>query len=229
LHDHAEEYCSSSSSPHGGCISHPAAVIPTPNTANDGFISFSSNSTHALRDTTELLAGAPHDDRRSTFRFLREDGWDPTVGSYSGYHPLPETHFIILGLHQCYLEGVQSWIRAAWHMGLRTLGLFCNLKPTIKLQLRTLRIPFSRVLPKTTNQKHPQIPMHDDHYVCTPPHRSYTPDLTCSCSQSLPTTARPTSITSPYHQSNPWAEASSNPLNIPPAKFLLDVATHQVA
>ncbi|KIK34848.1 hypothetical protein CY34DRAFT_812616 [Suillus luteus UH-Slu-Lm8-n1] len=59
----------------GSYISHSAAAIPTPNTANDGFISFSSNSTHALRDTTELLAGAPHDDCRSTFRFLREDGW----------------------------------------------------------------------------------------------------------------------------------------------------------
>jgi hypothetical protein len=42
---------------------------------NDDFIFFSSNSTHALRDTTELLAGAPHDDRRSTFRKLEEDGW----------------------------------------------------------------------------------------------------------------------------------------------------------
>ncbi|KAG1752760.1 hypothetical protein EDD22DRAFT_784786, partial [Suillus occidentalis] len=39
-------------------------------------ISFSSNSTHALHDTTELLvASAPHDDRRSTLRFLRHDGW----------------------------------------------------------------------------------------------------------------------------------------------------------
>ncbi|KAG1736948.1 WD40-repeat-containing domain protein [Suillus occidentalis] len=74
LHDHAEED-GSSSSPNGSCILHPTAAIPTPNTANDDFISFSSNSTHALRDTTELLAGAPHDDRRSTFRLLREDGW----------------------------------------------------------------------------------------------------------------------------------------------------------
>ncbi|KAG1736947.1 hypothetical protein EDD22DRAFT_787439, partial [Suillus occidentalis] len=38
-------------------------------------ISFSSNSTHALRDTTELLAGAPHDDRMSTFALLEDDGW----------------------------------------------------------------------------------------------------------------------------------------------------------
>ncbi|KIK36843.1 hypothetical protein CY34DRAFT_810907, partial [Suillus luteus UH-Slu-Lm8-n1] len=74
LHDHAEED-GPSSSPHSSCFPHPAAAIPTPNTANDDFISFSSNSTHALHDTTELLAGAPHDDRRSTFRLLREDGW----------------------------------------------------------------------------------------------------------------------------------------------------------
>ncbi|KAG1785118.1 uncharacterized protein HD556DRAFT_1213720, partial [Suillus plorans] len=38
-------------------------------------ISFSSNSTHALRDTAELLASTPHNDRRSTFNFLEEDGW----------------------------------------------------------------------------------------------------------------------------------------------------------
>ncbi|KAG1752763.1 WD40-repeat-containing domain protein [Suillus occidentalis] len=68
LHDHA----GSSSSPHGNCIPHPAAAIPTPNTANDDFISFSSNSTHALRDTTELLAGIPHDGH--TF-LLGDDGW----------------------------------------------------------------------------------------------------------------------------------------------------------
>jgi hypothetical protein len=42
---------------------------------NDNFISFSSNSTHALRDTAELLAGTAHDDLRSTFAFLGEDGW----------------------------------------------------------------------------------------------------------------------------------------------------------
>ncbi|KAG2740138.1 WD40 repeat-like protein, partial [Suillus brevipes Sb2] len=74
LHDHAEEDCSSSF-PHASCTSHPTAVISTPNPANDDFISFSSNSTHALRDTTELLAGAPHNDRRSTFMIPRDDGW----------------------------------------------------------------------------------------------------------------------------------------------------------
>ncbi|KIK32564.1 hypothetical protein CY34DRAFT_814221, partial [Suillus luteus UH-Slu-Lm8-n1] len=35
-------------------------------TLNDDFMSFSSNSTHALRDTTKLLTGTLHDDRRST-------------------------------------------------------------------------------------------------------------------------------------------------------------------
>ncbi|KAG1803902.1 uncharacterized protein HD556DRAFT_1226942, partial [Suillus plorans] len=38
-------------------------------------IFFSSNSTHALRDTTELLACTPHDDRRSMFSLLGDDGW----------------------------------------------------------------------------------------------------------------------------------------------------------
>ncbi|KIK37359.1 hypothetical protein CY34DRAFT_810405, partial [Suillus luteus UH-Slu-Lm8-n1] len=74
LHDHAEEDCSSSS-PHGSYIPHPTAAIPTPNTTNDDFISFSSNSTHALRDTTELLTSAPHDERRSMFALLEDDGW----------------------------------------------------------------------------------------------------------------------------------------------------------
>ncbi|KAG2142770.1 WD40-repeat-containing domain protein [Suillus bovinus] len=74
LQDRAEEDCSTSS-PHGSCIPHPTAAIRTPNTANDDFICFSSNSTHALRDTTELLEGAPHDDHRSTFDFLGDDGW----------------------------------------------------------------------------------------------------------------------------------------------------------
>jgi hypothetical protein len=66
LHDHAEED-SSASSPHCSCI--------PPPTLSDDFISFSSNSTHVLCDTTELLAGAPHDGRRSTFTFLGKDGW----------------------------------------------------------------------------------------------------------------------------------------------------------
>ncbi|KAG1788588.1 uncharacterized protein HD556DRAFT_1245065, partial [Suillus plorans] len=38
-------------------------------------IFYSSNPTHALRDTAELLAGALHNDRRLTFNLLREDGW----------------------------------------------------------------------------------------------------------------------------------------------------------
>jgi WD40 repeat protein len=74
LQNYADEDCSASS-PLNNCLPHSTAVIPTPNTANDNFISFSSNSTHALRDTVELLAGAAHDDRRSTFAFLGEDGW----------------------------------------------------------------------------------------------------------------------------------------------------------
>jgi hypothetical protein len=42
---------------------------------NDDFISFSSNSTHALRGTAELLAGTTHDDLQSMFTFLEKDGW----------------------------------------------------------------------------------------------------------------------------------------------------------
>jgi WD40 repeat protein len=75
LQDYAEEDCLVPS-PHNNCIPHPTTAMPTPNTANDVFISFSSNSTtHALCDTAELLAGAPHDDPRSTFALLGEDGW----------------------------------------------------------------------------------------------------------------------------------------------------------
>jgi WD40 repeat protein len=74
LQDHADEDCSTSS-PHDSCILHPTAAVPTPSTVNDDFISFSSNSTHALRDTAELLAGTDHDDLRLTFAFLEEDGW----------------------------------------------------------------------------------------------------------------------------------------------------------
>ncbi|KAG1794787.1 WD40-repeat-containing domain protein [Suillus plorans] len=72
LQDHTEEDYSPSSS-HCSCILHPTPVVPTPNTANDDFISFSSNpTTHALRDTAELLAGTSYDDH--TF-VLGEDGW----------------------------------------------------------------------------------------------------------------------------------------------------------
>ncbi|KAG2054987.1 WD40 repeat-like protein, partial [Suillus hirtellus] len=71
LQDHAEEDRSPSSPP-GSCISHPTAVIPTPNTVNNNFISFSSNSRHALCDTAELLAGTSDDDH--TY-LLGADGW----------------------------------------------------------------------------------------------------------------------------------------------------------
>jgi len=48
------------------------AAIPAPDTAHDGIISYSSNPTHALRDTAELLTGTSYDDH--TF-VLGEDGW----------------------------------------------------------------------------------------------------------------------------------------------------------
>ncbi|KAG2036196.1 PSP1 C-terminal conserved region-domain-containing protein [Suillus americanus] len=67
---------------------------------------------------------------------------------------------------------------------------------------------------------------HDeDRYLPTSSRgRSYAPDLTRSRSQSLATTTtRPTSIQTPYHHSNPWADAAnnnnSNPLNIPAARY----------
>ncbi|KIK38133.1 hypothetical protein CY34DRAFT_809670 [Suillus luteus UH-Slu-Lm8-n1] len=48
----------------------------TSNICNDNFICFSSNPTHALRNTSELTAGASHDDRISTPFFLkRYTGW----------------------------------------------------------------------------------------------------------------------------------------------------------
>jgi WD40 repeat protein len=46
------------------------------NTWNNHFVSFSSNSTHALCDTPELMEGASHDDHSSTPFFLNSDsGW----------------------------------------------------------------------------------------------------------------------------------------------------------
>ncbi|KAG2136355.1 uncharacterized protein EDB93DRAFT_1211271 [Suillus bovinus] len=69
--DHAEEDCSAPS-PHGSCILLSTTTIPTPHTTNDNLICFSSNPTHALCDTAELLAGTPHEDH--TFA-LRGDGW----------------------------------------------------------------------------------------------------------------------------------------------------------
>ncbi|KAG1900720.1 WD40-repeat-containing domain protein, partial [Suillus fuscotomentosus] len=71
LQDHAEEDCSPSSS-HSSCIPHPTPAVPTPNTANDYFISYSSDPIHALRNTAELLAGISYDDH--TF-VLGKDGW----------------------------------------------------------------------------------------------------------------------------------------------------------
>lgn len=50
-------------------------AISTPNTANDDFISFLSNSTHALCNAAELLANTLHDDRSSMFAHLGDDGW----------------------------------------------------------------------------------------------------------------------------------------------------------
>ncbi|KAG2031200.1 hypothetical protein BDR03DRAFT_876502 [Suillus americanus] len=49
----------------------------TPNTCNNHFIRFSSNSTHALHNTSELTEGASHNDRTSTPFFLDNDdsGW----------------------------------------------------------------------------------------------------------------------------------------------------------
>lgn len=55
--------------------SHIQQRSPPHPTLNDDFMSFSSISTHALHDTTELFAGTPHDDRRSTFTFRGKDGW----------------------------------------------------------------------------------------------------------------------------------------------------------
>ncbi|KIK32928.1 hypothetical protein CY34DRAFT_814000, partial [Suillus luteus UH-Slu-Lm8-n1] len=80
------------------CMTTPKKTVQRPPhcspTLNDDFISFSSISTHALRNTTELLTGTLHDDRMSTFTFLGQDGWwYPIVGSHSGYHPLLKKAF----------------------------------------------------------------------------------------------------------------------------------------
>ncbi|KAG2142737.1 WD40-repeat-containing domain protein [Suillus bovinus] len=71
LQNHGEED-RSSSSPHSSYIPHSIAAIPTFNAANDAFICFSSDLTHALCDTAELLARTPLDDH--TF-VLGDDGW----------------------------------------------------------------------------------------------------------------------------------------------------------
>ncbi|KAG1852423.1 PSP1 C-terminal conserved region-domain-containing protein [Suillus subalutaceus] len=65
----------------------------------------------------------------------------------------------------------------------------------------------------------------EDRYLPTSSRgRSYAPDLTRSRSQSLATTTtRPTLIQTPYHHSNPWADAAnnnnSNPLSIPGTRY----------
>ncbi|KAG2343516.1 hypothetical protein BDR05DRAFT_963087 [Suillus weaverae] len=52
------------------------ATTTTQNTWNNHTISFSSNSIHALRNTSELTEGASHDDRSLTPFFLNSDsGW----------------------------------------------------------------------------------------------------------------------------------------------------------
>ncbi|KAG2340650.1 WD40 repeat-like protein [Suillus weaverae] len=59
-------------------IMHPieSATTMTWNTWNNHLISFSSNSIHAMRNTSELTEGASHDDRNSTPFFLGSDsGW----------------------------------------------------------------------------------------------------------------------------------------------------------
>ncbi|KIK41337.1 hypothetical protein CY34DRAFT_85571 [Suillus luteus UH-Slu-Lm8-n1] len=46
------------------------------NTWDGHFIRFSSDSIHALRNTSELMEGASHDDRSSTHVFLNHaNGW----------------------------------------------------------------------------------------------------------------------------------------------------------
>ncbi|KAG2335673.1 WD40 repeat-like protein [Suillus weaverae] len=53
-----------------------SATTMTWNTWNNHFFSFSSNSIHALRNTSELTEGASHDDRSSTHFLLNHDsGW----------------------------------------------------------------------------------------------------------------------------------------------------------
>ncbi|KAG2756387.1 hypothetical protein P692DRAFT_201927218 [Suillus brevipes Sb2] len=53
-----------------------ATTTITSNTWNNHFISFSSDSTHALCNTSELTQGTSHDDRCSTsFLLNRDSGW----------------------------------------------------------------------------------------------------------------------------------------------------------
>ncbi|KAG2750020.1 hypothetical protein P692DRAFT_20832517 [Suillus brevipes Sb2] len=47
----------------------------TLNTSNNHPISFSSNSIHALHNTSELMEPAYHDDRSSTPFVLNDSGW----------------------------------------------------------------------------------------------------------------------------------------------------------
>ncbi|KIK35715.1 hypothetical protein CY34DRAFT_811935 [Suillus luteus UH-Slu-Lm8-n1] len=74
---------------------------PLQPTLKDDFMSFSSISTDALHDTTELLTGTPHDDCRSTFTFLGLDGWMMVSNHRLSFWvpPASQKAFIIVGLH----------------------------------------------------------------------------------------------------------------------------------
>ncbi|KAG2036384.1 WD40-repeat-containing domain protein [Suillus americanus] len=52
-----------------------ATTIMKSDTWNNHLISFSSNSIHALRNTSELMEGASHDDSSSTPFVLNDSGW----------------------------------------------------------------------------------------------------------------------------------------------------------
>ncbi|KAG2139039.1 hypothetical protein DEU56DRAFT_801457 [Suillus clintonianus] len=62
------------------CIMHPieATAATTSHTWNSNPIRFSSNSTHALCDSSELTEGASHDETRFTFPFLIDYYFRPT-------------------------------------------------------------------------------------------------------------------------------------------------------
>ncbi|KAG1806990.1 uncharacterized protein BJ212DRAFT_1437458 [Suillus subaureus] len=64
-----------SASSDGNCTIEATTAMRS-NTWNNHFISFSSNSTHALCDTSELTEGACHDDNSLTpFLLNRGSGW----------------------------------------------------------------------------------------------------------------------------------------------------------
>jgi WD40 repeat protein len=76
-----------------------------PSTQSVHLIRFSSNSTHALYNTAELMMGTFYNDYSSTvstpFVLKHDNGWvvGLTADSCSGYYPLLDTHFIALRLH----------------------------------------------------------------------------------------------------------------------------------